>query len=102
MQNLAHSASFHSDEKSAPSNPGIKHFDLTVLRDDRGFFPSYILAPVVRKATLERVPEIKTPLEKLSAQLDNETMAAAVDLQGRLVEDVASNFLRGRVLLSGP
>jgi hypothetical protein len=61
-----------------------------------------ILAPVVRKGTLERLPEIKTPLEKLSAQLDNETMAATVDLQGRLVEDVASSFLRGRVLLSGP
>src|SRR3954447_13495699 len=25
MKNLAHSASFHSDEKSAPSNPGTKH-----------------------------------------------------------------------------
>src|SRR5215218_2658156 len=25
MQNLAHSASFHSNEKSAPSKPGTKH-----------------------------------------------------------------------------
>src|SRR3954469_10334701 len=25
MENLAHSASFHSDEKSAPSKPGTKH-----------------------------------------------------------------------------
>src|SRR5215210_5450628 len=25
MENLAHSASFHSNEKSAPLNPGIKH-----------------------------------------------------------------------------
>jgi hypothetical protein len=25
MKNLAHSASFHSGEKSAPSNPGTKH-----------------------------------------------------------------------------
>src|SRR3954454_22743264 len=27
MKNLAHSASFHSNEKSAPSNPGTKHLD---------------------------------------------------------------------------
>jgi osmoprotectant transport system substrate-binding protein len=83
----------------------VSAFALTVLRDDRGFFPSYILAPVVRKATLERVPEIKAPLEKLSAQLDNPTMSAlngAVDLQRRTVEDVASDFLRSRALLSGP
>jgi osmoprotectant transport system substrate-binding protein len=79
--------------------------DLTVLRDDRGFFPSYILAPVVRKATLDRLPDIRTPLERLSAQLDNGTMAAlnaAVDLHGRRVEEVASEFLRSRALLSGP
>jgi predicted PhzF superfamily epimerase YddE/YHI9 len=25
VENLAHSASFHSNEKTAPSNPGIKH-----------------------------------------------------------------------------
>ena len=83
----------------------ISAFNLTLLRDDRGFFPSYILAPVVRKTTLERFPQIKAPLEKLSGQLNNETMAAlnaAVDLQGRRVEDVASDFLRSRALLSGP
>jgi hypothetical protein len=28
VENLAHSASFHSNEKSAPSNPGIKHFGI--------------------------------------------------------------------------
>src|SRR5437763_3454239 len=27
MQNLAHSASFHSNEKSAPSKPGTKHLE---------------------------------------------------------------------------
>jgi len=75
----------------------ISAFDLTVLRDDRGFFPSYVLAPVVRKTTLDRFPHMQAPLERLSAQLDN-----AVDLQGRRVEDVASHFLRSRGLLSGP
>ena len=27
MKNLAHSASFHSRDKPAPSNPGTKHLD---------------------------------------------------------------------------
>ena len=79
--------------------------ELAILRDDLSFFPSYLLAPVVRKSTLERFPHIKAPLEKLAAQLDNETMAAlnaAVDVQGRKVEEVASDFLRSRALLSGP
>jgi osmoprotectant transport system substrate-binding protein len=74
------------------------------LRDDRGFFTSYMLTPVIRKPTLERAPDIKPLLEKLSAQLDNATMAAlngAVDLQGRRVEDVAEDFLRSRALLNG-
>ena len=83
----------------------ISAFDLTVLRDDLKFFPSYVLAPVVRATTLDRVPQIQAPLEKLAAQLDNESMAAlnaAVDLHGRRVEEVASDFLRSRGLLSGP
>ena len=69
------------------------------------FFPSYILAPVIRRATLERLPQIKEPLEKLAARIDNDTMTvlnAAVDLQGRRVEDVASEFLLSQGLLSRP
>jgi osmoprotectant transport system substrate-binding protein len=83
----------------------ISAFDLKVLRDDRHFFPSYILAPVIRRATLERLPQIKEPLEKLAARIDNDTMTvlnAAVDLQGRRVEDVASEFLLSQGLLSRP
>jgi osmoprotectant transport system substrate-binding protein len=83
----------------------ILAFDFAVLHDDRGFIPSYILAPVVRQTALERHPDIKVVLEQLSAQLDTETMAALnakVDLDGRRVEEVASEFLRSRALLSGP
>ncbi len=58
--------------------------------------------PVVRQPTLERYPAIKPILESLSAQLDNETMAAlnaAVDLEGRKIDDVARTSLRSRRLL---
>ena len=83
----------------------IAESDLTILRDDRGFFRSYLLTPVVRQATLERYPEIKPILERLSTELDNDTIAglnASVDLHGRIVEEVASEFLRDRALLSAP
>ena len=83
----------------------ISAFDLMVLRDDSHFFPSYILAPVIRRATLERLPQIREPLEKLAARIDNDTMTVlntAVDLQGRRVEDVASEFLLSQGLLSRP
>jgi osmoprotectant transport system substrate-binding protein len=80
----------------------ISATNLVILEDDQGFFPSYLLAPVVRQPTLERYPAIKPILESLSAQLDNETMAAlnaAVDLEGRKIDDVARTFLRSRRLL---
>ena len=67
----------------------IAVFDLVVLSDDQAFFPSYLMALVVRQSTLERHPELRVILETLSAQLDNPTMAtlnAAVDLQGRKLE----------------
>src|SRR5215208_3440948 len=31
VENLAHSASLHSGDKNAPSNPGIKHLNATIL-----------------------------------------------------------------------
>ncbi len=34
----------------------VKGFDLKVLEDDKGFFPSYAVTPVVRKDTLEANP----------------------------------------------
>lgn len=77
-------------------------FDLRLLEDDRGFFPGYILAPVVRQATLQRHPGVRAPLEALAARLDNPTMSrlnAAVDIEKRPVEDVATEFLRNADLI---
>jgi len=80
----------------------VAAFDFLVLRDDRKLFPAYILAPVVRKKTLEQHPEIETHLAALSAKLDSATIArlnAMVDLQKRTVEEVASTFLAESGLL---
>ncbi len=75
----------------------VAEFDFLLLEDDRRFFPSYLLAPVVRKRTLDQHPELAEHLNSLSAKLDNETIArlnAMVDIQKRSVEEVALSFLR--------
>jgi osmoprotectant transport system substrate-binding protein len=83
----------------------VPAFELILLHDDRRFFPSYLLAPVVRSATLERHPELAPLLEALSARLDDAMIAelnAQVDVHKRAVEDVASDFLRKTRLLTEP
>jgi osmoprotectant transport system substrate-binding protein len=80
----------------------VAAFGFVLLRDDRGFFPSYALAPVVRKAALDKHPELGRQLEGLSSKLDDATMArlnARVDLDKEPVQEVASSFLRTSGLL---
>ncbi|WP_240540070.1 glycine betaine ABC transporter substrate-binding protein [Salinarimonas soli] len=80
----------------------IAAFDLQTLRDDRGFFPSYRLAPVVRRAALERHPTLASLLESLAARLDNaviRALNASVDVSGRRIEEVARQFLEKEGLL---
>ena len=76
--------------------------DFLILRDDRGFFPSYLLTPVVRQRALEQNPELAGHLEALSAKLDNSTMAKLnrmVDVDKRTVGEVATFFLQESGLL---
>ncbi len=74
----------------------IQAFDFRVLDDDRGFFPSYAIAPVVRTDTLEANPALAEPLEALAAKLDDATMQrlnAEVDVEKRNIDEVAKDFL---------
>lgn len=74
----------------------IPAFDLRVLEDDKEFFPSYALAPVIRTETLEAHPELEAPLSALAAVLNNDIMQrlnARVDVEKQPVEDVAQSFL---------
>jgi len=80
----------------------ILAYDFFLLEDDRRFFPSYLLAPVVRERTLSQHPSLAAHLNALAAVLDNPTIArlnAQVDLQGRSVEEVAHTFLRDNGLI---
>jgi osmoprotectant transport system substrate-binding protein len=80
----------------------IPAFDFLVLADDKGFFPSYSLTPVVRKETLDKNPKLAEHLNALSAKLDDATMAklnATVDVDKKTIEEVAATFLKAQGLI---
>lgn len=80
----------------------VKGFDLKVLEDDKGFFPSYAVTPVVRKDTLEANPGLEEALNTLSGLLNNDvimTLNAKVDIDHQTPQQVAHDFLREKGLL---
>ncbi|WP_119461580.1 glycine betaine ABC transporter substrate-binding protein [Rhodospirillaceae bacterium SYSU D60014] len=80
----------------------IAAMDLTLLKDDKEFFPNYALTPVIRQDTLEEHPGLKDILESLSTGLDDPTMQrlnGEVDVQQKTIEDVARSYLEEQGLL---
>ncbi|MQM37863.1 Osmoprotectant-binding protein OsmX [wastewater metagenome] len=80
----------------------IPAFNFRVLDDDRNYFPSYALTPVVRKDTLEANPKLREQMNALSALLDDDTMAALnarVDVDKESIERVAEDFLKKHDLM---
>ena len=67
----------------------------TYLEDDKGFWPPYYLAPIVRNEVLEANPEIADVLNAVSAKLDTDTIVALnakVDIDHMEYEEVAKEF----------
>jgi osmoprotectant transport system substrate-binding protein len=80
----------------------VPAFDFVILADDKGYFPSYALTPVVRKEVLDKNPKLADILNSLSAKLDDSTMAklnASVDVDKKTIEEVASSFLKSQNLI---
>ncbi|EKJ8219240.1 osmoprotectant ABC transporter substrate-binding protein OsmX [Citrobacter sedlakii] len=80
----------------------VKGFDLKVLEDDKGFFPSYAVTPVVRKPILDANPGLEEALNTLSALLNNDvisTLNAKVDIDHQSPQQVAREFLQQKKLL---
>lgn len=80
----------------------VKGFDLKVLEDDKGFFPSYAVTPVVREDTLKANPGLEEALNTLSGLLNNDaimTLNAKVDIDHQTPQQVAHDFLHEKGLL---
>ena len=81
----------------------LKALNLVCLEDDKGFFPPYYAAPVIRDDTLKKYPELKDALNKLGGQIDETTMQELnykVDNQKQSIESVAAGFLKEKKLIS--
>jgi len=77
----------------------IAAYKLRMLEDDKGFFPPYYAAPVVRQAALDKHPGIAEALAPLAGALDDETMQKLnfeVDDKKREPAEVAREFLVGK------
>src|SRR3954468_2187156 len=80
----------------------VPAFNFIILADNKGFFPSYAMTPVIRKEILDKNPKLAEALNALSAKLDDATMAklnASVDVDKKSVEEVAAGFLKGQGLV---
>ena len=89
------------DVTDAYSTDGdLRKFDLTLLEDDRGFFPSYLAFPFVRGDLDDAA---KHALEELAGTLSAEqvqTLNQSVQ-EKKSVPDVAGQFLKSKGLLTG-
>jgi glycine betaine/choline ABC-type transport system substrate-binding protein len=73
----------------------IEHLKLTVLADDRRYFPPYHAAPVVRREVLERHPGLARAIGSLGTKISAETMRRlnyAVDGEHRSPASVVREF----------
>ena len=80
---------------------------LVVLEDDKGFFPEYNGAFLIREDTLTRfaqsAPNLEETLDLLAGKISNEDMVDMtyqVDVQGRSADEVAAEFLHSHGLLA--
>ena len=86
------------DMLAANSTDGlIAVLDVSVLQDDRRYFPPYECAVVAREATLARYPGLRGILEQLSGRMPDTVMRELnyqVDGKHRPVAEVAAEFLK--------
>jgi osmoprotectant transport system substrate-binding protein len=75
--------------------------DLVILDDDKHYFPPYEAAPIARRETLERHPEVRAAIAELSGKISGpemQKMNYAVDGEHRDIGEVAREFLHANGL----
>ncbi|MDB5142310.1 MAG: transporter permease subunit [Mucilaginibacter sp.] len=80
----------------------LKAYNLIVLNDDKGIFPPYYAAPIVREDALKRFPELEETLNLLSGKINDSVMTDLnyrTDYLHQSPERVAEDFLRAKGLL---
>jgi len=78
----------------------IAALDLVALSDDRGYFPPYQAAPVVRAAVLEKYPAVQAALAQLGGKISDAEMRrlnALADVEHQDIAEIARRWLSERV-----
>ncbi|QDP39926.1 ABC transporter substrate-binding protein [Radiobacillus deserti] len=81
----------------------IERNNLQTTEDDKGFFPKYDAAIVIRQEILDSYPGLEETLNGLAGQISEEEMQAMnakVDIDGAKYEEVAREFLQSKNLIS--
>ena len=76
----------------------ITALDLTMLGDDKGYFPPYHAVPIVRTAVALGRPDVRAAIEELAGRVsdaDMRSMNYAVDVQHHDVAATVRSFLSG-------
>jgi len=83
----------------------LKAFDLVVLNDDKGIFPPYYVAPVIREEVLQKYPDLENVLNQLAGHINDSVMTELnyrVDYLKQSPEKVAKDFLMEQSLYKEP
>jgi len=78
----------------------IAALDLVALSDDRGYFPPYQAAPVVRAAVLEKYPAVGAALAELGGKISDAEMRRLnelADVQHKDITEIARVWLAERL-----
>ncbi len=78
----------------------IAALGLVQLADDRGYFPPYQAAPVIRSAVLEQYPKVAAALADLGGKISDSEMRrlnALADVEHRDIADIAREWLTNRL-----
>ncbi|MDB9319741.1 glycine betaine ABC transporter substrate-binding protein [Nodularia spumigena] len=66
----------------------ISRLGLVVLQDDKQYFPPYEAAPIVRKATLDKYPQLRTAINQLSGKIRSDEMRQLNNLVEGELQDI--------------
>jgi osmoprotectant transport system permease protein len=80
----------------------LKAYGLVVLQDDKGIFPPYYAAPIIREDALNKFPGLEETLNRLSGKINDSIMTDLnyrTDYLHQSPERVARDFLKANNLL---
>jgi len=83
----------------------LKAYNLVVLKDDKGIFPPYYAAPIVRESSLKKFAELEKILNLLANKINDSVMTALnykTDYLHQTPEKVAKDFLVTQGLWKSP